>query len=136
MEKEETKQRSNTFLENYLYVYDSGIHGKGLFTNIDIPENSEIMVIGGELISEEECIEREAEGNVYIFWNDQNYIDTIKTEKIKYINHNCDFNCDVIEADEGGLILIAYRDIKAGEELTIDYGYEEIYQYCQCKNCS
>ena len=136
MQKENIKQRSNSFLEEYLYVYDSGIHGKGLFTNIDIPENSEIMVIGGELISEEECIEREAEGNVYIFWNDQNYIDTINTEKIKYINHNCDFNCDVIEEDENGLILIAYREIKAGEELTIDYGYEEIYQSCQCKNCS
>lgn len=136
MEKEKIKQRSNTFLEDYLDVYDSGIHGKGLFTKIDITENSRIMVIGGELISEEECIEREAEGNVYIFWNDQNYIDTINTKKIKYINHNCDFNCDVIEADGNGLILIAYRNIKAGEELTIDYGYEEIYQSCQCKNCS
>lgn len=136
MEKENIKQRSNVFLEDYLYVNDSGIHGKGLFTKVDIPENSKIMLIGGELISEEECIEREAEGNVYIFWNDQNYIDTINTEKIKYINHNCDFNCDVIEEDENGLILIAYREIKAGEELTIDYGYEEIYQSCQCKNCS
>ncbi len=136
MEKENINQRSNVFLEDYLYVNDSGIHGKGLFTKVDIPENSKIMLIGGELISEEECIEREAEGNVYIFWNDQNYIDTINTEKIKYINHNCDFNCDVIEEDENGLILIAYREIKAGEELTIDYGYEEIYQSCQCKNCS
>ena len=58
------------------------------------------------------------------------------TDKIKYINHNCNFNCDVIERNENSLSLIAYRNIKAGEELTIDYGYEEIYKDCKCKKCN
>ena len=54
---------------------------------------------------------------------------------IKYINHRCDCNCEVDEGDEYSLKLIASRDIKRGEELTIDYGYDEIYEYCQCQYC-
>ncbi|MHB8338897.1 MAG: SET domain-containing protein [Ignavibacteriaceae bacterium] len=127
---------SGKYLENLLIVKDSGIHGKGLFSTVDIAEGSKIFVIEGEAISEEECIKREADGNVYIFWNESNYIDTSMTNKIKYINHNCDCNCDVLENDEESLMLVAYRDIKAGEELTIDYGYEEIYELCQCNICA
>ncbi|MHB8578915.1 MAG: SET domain-containing protein [Ignavibacteriaceae bacterium] len=124
------------YLENLLIVKDSGIHGRGLFSTVDITEGSKIIVIKGEAISEEECIKRESDGNVYIFWNESNYIDTSMTNKIKYINHNCDCNCDILENDEESLMLVAYRDIKAGEELTIDYGYEEIYELCQCKICA
>ena len=127
---------SDKYLEPFLAVKDSGIHGKGLFSTIDIPEGSKIFVIQGEAISEEECIKRETDGNVYIFWNDYNYIDTSMTDKIKYINHNCDCNCDVLENDSESLLLTAYRDIKAGEELTIDYGYEEIYELCKCSFCA
>ncbi len=123
-------------LENFIVVKNSTIHGKGLFTTVDIPENTLIMAISGEVISEEECIRREEKDNVYIFWNGENYIDTIDTEKIKYVNHNCNFNCDVVDRDENSLSLIAYRDINAGEELTIDYGYEEIYQLCTCSLCA
>ena len=94
------------------------------------------MLIEGEVISEEECIRREEDGNVYIFWNEDSYIDTFNTKKIKYINHKCDFNCEVLEADNNGLMLAASRDIKAGEELTIDYGYDEIYEACRCSLCA
>ncbi len=123
--------------EKDIVVKESIIHGKGIFTKVDIPESSRIMVIAGEVISGNECERREdEENNVYIFWNGDNYIDTAKTEKIKYINHLCDCNCDVLDRDERSLWLIAYRDIKAGEELTIDYGYDEIYEYCKCALCA
>ena len=124
-------------LEEYVIVKPSKIHGKGIFTTKDINEDSKIMIIKGEVISGDECERREEEeDNVYIFWNGESYIDTAMTDKIKYINHNCDFNCDVLEKDQESLWLVAYRDIKAGEELTIDYGYDEIYEYCQCAKCS
>jgi uncharacterized protein len=126
----------NSNYENYVIVKPSDIHGKGIFTEVDIPCGSEIMLIEGEIISEEECIRREDVGNVYIFWNEDSYIDTEDTEKIKYINHKCDFNCEVLEADNNGLKLAAYRDIAAGEELTIDYGYDEIYEVCRCALCA
>lgn len=122
--------------EKHVVVKPSNIHGLGIFTLIDIPEGSLIMVINGEVISEEECIKREEKGNVYIFWNGDSYIDTINEKKIKFINHKCDFNCDVVDGDNNNLWLVSYRDIKAGEELTIDYGYDEIYEYCKCELCS
>ena len=89
------------------------------------------------MIDGNECERREEEeNNVYIFWNgDECYIDTNNTQKIKYINHNCDPNCYVDEGENNSLILFSLRDIKAGEELTIDYGYEEIYEMCNCNSC-
>ena len=130
------KSIANLSVEN-VYVKKSGIHGNGLFTSIDIPEGGIIMIIDGEIISAQECVRREDEDdNVYIFWvNDNCYIDTSMTNKIKYINHHCDFNCDIIDRDEKSLYLVAYRNIQKGEELTIDYGYDEIYEYCNCDKC-
>ena len=123
--------------ERFIRVKESKIHGRGIFTSVDIPRGSYIMVIEGEVISGEECERREnEEDNVYIFWNGDNYIDTVMTEKIKYINHKCSCNCEVLDKDESSLWLAAYRNIKAGEELTIDYGYDEIYEYCKCSLCA
>jgi SET domain-containing protein len=118
-------------------VKNSGIHGKGIFSTVSIPKGSKILDIKGEIIDGDECERREEEeNNVYIFWNgDDCYIDTKRTRKIKYINHNCDFNCDVIEDSNSGLVLIAYKSIKPGTELTIDYGYEDIYDECECGVC-
>ena len=95
------------------------------------------MKITGEIISGDECERREdEENNVYIFWqDDETYIDTANTKKIKFINHNCDYNCEVEEDDEGNLVLVADKQIKAGDELTIDYGYEDIYHDCSCYGC-
>lgn len=127
-----------SFLDQFILVKQSDIHGFGLFTTIDIPADSIILKINGELISEEECILREErDNNVYIFWYDERkYIDTFNSKKIKYINHNCSSNCDVIDGDEGSLLLMNTEAISAGEELTIDYGYEEIYNQCQCPKCT
>lgn len=128
--------QSNLFLEPFVYVNFSSIQGKGIFISKDIAEGENIMVIKGEVISEEECIKREDKGNVYIFWNDDSYIDVEKTTKIKYINHNCVCNCIVDSYDNNSLLLIANRNILANEELTIDYGYDEIYDECNCEKCN
>jgi uncharacterized protein len=124
------------YLEQYLFVKGSEIHGSGLFTSVKIPAGKKIMIIKGELISGNECEKREEFGNVYIFWNGDTYIDTEMTTMIKYINHNCHYNCDIIDRDFESLFLIADKEIEAGEELTIDYGYEEIYDLCRCEICS
>jgi SET domain-containing protein len=120
----------------FLEVNHSPIEGKGLFTNTHIPQGTFFFHISGEVISEEECIRREnEENNVYIFWNEDHYIDTSSTEKIKYINHNCASNCEISDISDTRLYLRAVRDILPGEELTIDYGYDEIYDICSCDDC-
>lgn len=123
--------------DNNVTVAFSSIHGFGVFAANNIKDGENILLIEGEVISEDECVRREnEENNVYIFWNGDNYIDTSETEKIKFINHDCEPNCEVLDNDDRSLILAAIREIRRGEELTIDYGYDEIYEYCSCTACA
>ncbi len=125
------------YLYNFIEIRNSFIQGNGLFTSIDINKDSKILVIEGEIIDKNECLRREKEeSNVYIFWNDTNFIDTAKSEKLKYLNHSCTPNCYVTDRDEKTLFLAASFDINSGEELTIDYGFKEIYDQCKCSTCS
>lgn len=123
--------------DDKVIVRNSDIHGSGIFAACIISPDELVMVITGEVIDEKECIRREEEdNNVYIFWNGDNYIDTSSTEKIRYINHHCSPNCYVADGDETTLLLKAARAISEGEELTIDYGYKEIYENCRCSSCT
>jgi hypothetical protein len=127
---------SYPYLINFLEARDSELHGMGLFTKRDLFEGDIICVIEGEVIDGNECERREEEeGNVYIFWNGDNYIDTSNNPLLRNINHVCEPNCYVDDRDEHSLFLIADCNIKAGSELTIDYDYEEIYQHCRCNTC-
>jgi len=119
-----------------LTVKDSSVHGMGLFSNVDHKEGQIITKISGELINGDECVRREDEGNVYIFYKDEDeYIDAANHSQLRYLNHSCNYNCDIDEDENGNLILFASQSIKSGEELTIDYGYDDIYDYCSCNNC-
>ena len=121
---------------NNLTVKDSSVHGMGLFSTIDHKEGQIITIISGEIINANECVKREDEGNVYIFYKDDDeYIDASNHSQLRYLNHSCNYNCDIDEDDNGNLILFAATNIDSGEELTIDYGYDEIYDYCSCSEC-
>jgi len=121
---------------NNLAVKDSSVHGMGLFSNVNHKEGQIITIISGELINADECVKREDEGNVYIFYKDEDeYIDASAHSHLRFLNHSCNYNCDIDEDKNGNLILFAAADIQSGEELTIDYGYDEIYDYCSCSDC-
>ncbi len=59
---------------------------------------------------------------------------------LRFINHRCDPNCEILYTDEGRgasrrrrLWLYATRTIQPGEELNIDYGWPaEMAIPCQC----
>lgn len=124
------------FVDEVFSVKESQLHGKGLFSNLDFTPGQVITHIFGETINADECVKRELEGNVYIFWKDDDtYIDVCNTDGLKYINHSCNYNCEVDEDENGNLILKAIKNIKSGDELTIDYGYDEIYENCSCEGC-
>lgn len=123
--------------KNYLKVDKSLVHSKGLFANTSFKEGDVIVQITGEVIDSDECERREnEENNVYIFYkNDNEFIDVSDNSLLKYINHSCNYNCDVDEDEKGNLLLLAVSTIESGDELTIHYGYEEIYRYCACVSC-
>jgi SET domain-containing protein len=121
---------------DYIVVLESPIQGKGIFTTKPCEAGEVLMIIAGETINADECLRREEEeDNVYIFYNDDDtYIDTAMTAKIRYINHSCEPSAEVKDRDRESLYLVAARSIQAGEEITIDYDYEEIYDVCFAHN--
>lgn len=136
----------------YIEIKKSGIHNKGLFAKKDIPKKIEIIEYGGEVISEKEADKRfyrkiesanqnSEEGEIYLLDNeDGTFLDgDFDWNTAKLINHSCNPNTELTDI-EGAAWFVAKRNIKKGEELTTNYGYEAdaATDYpCKCgsKNC-
>jgi SET domain-containing protein len=112
--------------------------GKGLFAEEDIPKGACVIEYTGRLVSEEEA---ERDGGKYLFTVAKNKtIDgNIPSNTARYINHSCRPNCEAI-GPSGRVFIFSTRRIKAGEELTYDYGKEYFDQHiapkgCRCAKC-
>ena len=116
-------------------VKNSKIHGRGLYAPADIEEATQIIQYVGEQIPKKESTKRAleweeqaretGEGLVYIVELDDTYdIDgRLGENPARYMNHSCDGNCEAINYD-GEIWIVARKDIKKGEELVHDYGYD------------
>lgn len=98
-------------------VRPSPIHGRGLFTEVDVAEGQLLGVLDGQAVDptvRPEVLFGEE-------WNalaeDRLLVRPIRT-KYGFINHAPDPNCELV--DEGRVIR-ALRDVPAGTELTLDY---------------
>jgi SET domain-containing protein len=63
----------------------------------------------------------------------------VKENTARYINHSCRPNCEA-DGPEGRVFIFSLKNIKAGEELTYDYGEEYFDEYlsrgrCLCVKC-
>jgi SET domain-containing protein len=119
-------------------VGTSRIAGQGLFAAQDMRQGASIIQYIGEKISKAESHTRLAQGNAYIFELNERYeIDgKMLRNTARYINHSCDPNC-LVEKTTRAIWIIALRNIKAGEELSYNYGYDAKKYVCTCgaKNC-
>jgi SET domain-containing protein len=116
-------------------VKTSTIHGRGLYATADIEEGTDIIQYVGEKITKKESTKRAlkweeaaretGDGLVYIFELDDKYdIDgRLGANPARYMNHSCDGNCEAINGD-GEIWIVAQKDIKKGDELVYDYGYD------------
>jgi len=116
-------------------VAPSPIHKRGLFATCDIESGTDIIQYVGEKIDKAESERRALEweerarktgaGLVYIFELDENWdLDGRRGRNpARYMNHSCDGNCEAVNYD-GEIWIVARKDIRAGEELTYDYGYD------------
>jgi len=121
----------------YILVRKSRIHGTGVFARTDIPAETRIIEYVGDRITKKESDRRYQrswersqngsgnEGIVYIFTlNKRHDIDgDVSWNTAKYINHSCDPNCET-DIIRGRIWIIAKRDIKKGEEISYNYGYD------------
>jgi SET domain-containing protein len=106
----------------------SAVHGNGVFALQDIAEGDTLIEYKGEVISWEEALRRHphdpAQPNhtFYFHIDDEHVIDGgVKGNASRWINHSCDPNCEADE-QEGRVFIKALRNIRAGEELSYDYG--------------
>ena len=101
----------------------SGIHGKGVFANIDIAKGTRLIEYKGERITDEESENRYPDTtHTFLFMLDSGEIidGGSRGNTSRWINHSCDPNCEPME--EGNRLFIhAIRDIKAGDELSYEY---------------
>jgi SET domain-containing protein len=113
----------------------SPIHGNGVFALEDIPRGTELIQYRGKLLTHAQADRlyggTSETGHTFLFTlNDEYVIDANHGgNTARWINHSCDPNCEaVLEEDDGKdrrkdrVFIEAKRSIKAGEELTYDYG--------------
>lgn len=135
-----------------IIIKESKIHHKGIFAAKDIEKGTKIIEYIGDKLTKEESDKRadeqlekaakdQKEGLVYIFeLNDEFDIDgNVPENDAKYVNHSCNPNCE-IENDGQHIWIVAKKDIKQGEELYYNYGYdpEEFEDHpclCGSDNC-
>ncbi len=107
--------------------------GLGLFTREAISRGTLVVEYTGALLPSEEAYRR---GGRYLFEvNARWIIDGAGRENIsRYINHSCRPNCE--PRTRGMRVLIyARRNIRAGEELSYDYGKEYFDDLIKPKGC-
>ena len=149
---EQMKKRGESEL---VEVRGSEIHGRGVYAACDIAEDTEVIEYVGEPIDKEESekrawaqmavAEKTGDAAVYIFTlNDDWDLDgSVEWNTARLINHSCNPNC-IAYTEEGEfedrIVIHALRDIKKGEELNFDYGFDlDCYEDhpCRCgsSNC-
>ena len=107
--------------------------GLGLFTREPISRGALVVEYTGALLPSEEAYRR---GGRYLFEvNSRWIINGAGRENIsRYINHSCRPNCE--PRTRGMRVLIyARRNIRAGEELSYDYGKEYFDDLIKPKGC-
>ena len=119
-----------------LYINQSKLHGKGIFTTVDFKKGETVFIIKGKIIHWEV---RDQKTSLY----GPNWVGLCRNSWINpdgfanFLNHSCEPSCGI----KGRVKVVALRDIKKGEEITIDYSITEIdklwYMNCNCgsKNC-
>lgn len=116
----------------------TGLSGKGVFAMENIPKGKRIIEYIGRNIP---LSEQDAVTGRYLFWTGRKkMIDgNIKENTARFINHSCRPNCEA-DGPSGKVFIRSIKKIKAGEELTYDYGDEYFDDYikpigCKCEKC-
>jgi SET domain-containing protein len=119
-----------------LAVAESAIHGKGCFATVRFRRRKKIAEYTGERITNAEAERRGHRRVLRISGLDHRYsIDGSRGGNgTHYINHSCRPNC-YLQTISGRLTVLALRDIRPGEEITLDYvsSMHSDRKRCTCK---
>lgn len=116
-------------------VRNSEIHGRGVYATRNIKKEEKIIEYVGELIDKAESerrahiqaerAQKHGDAAVYIFTVDEKHdLDgNLPWNIARLINHSCEPNCEAW-IDGTRIYIHALRNIKKGEELSFDYGFD------------
>jgi SET domain-containing protein len=113
--------------------------GLGLFTLEPIPKGKRIIEYLGPLVSDE-YVDKRPSGKYFFGVNSKWTIDgTARSNTARYINHSCRPNCEAFISGRRAWIW-SRRAIKAGEQLTYNYGKDYFDTLlkpkgCRCEKC-
>jgi SET domain-containing protein len=107
--------------------------GKGLFTEEDIPKGVCVIEYTGRILHGADA---EGRGGRYLFEVDaRTTIDgNVPSNPARYINHSCRPNCEAV-VRSGRVFIFSRRRIKAGSELSYDYGKEYFDEFIKPHGC-
>jgi SET domain-containing protein len=119
----------------HLDIRRSRIERLGVFTKEVIPQGRRVIQYTGERISQREAMRRtvrmflsgKAERVYTVLLNRRSKLDgSVGGSGAEFINHSCDPNL-TMRRIRGKIFLYSFKKIRAGEELTVDYGFR-----CSC----
>ncbi len=118
-----------------LHIRRSRIERFGVFAEVPIPSGKRVIEYIGERISDRESMRRlirkfqsGKSERTYLARLDRRWkIDgSVGGSGAEFINHSCDPNLTMRQL-RGQIFLYSFKKIRAGEELTVDYGFR-----CSC----
>ena len=129
-------KRLKTYCSPKTIVKKSSKGGKGFFAKEDISKDEIVAIKNGHIVDKEEAYSLDRDiGDFSLQISDEFYICPKSREEIKdiviFINHSCDPNIGM----DGQINYVAMRNIKAGEELCMDYAMAISNEYeleCKC----
>ena len=103
----------------------SPIHGFGGFAKTHIAPGKRVIEYVGVRISKSESLARCEQENENIFaLNGREDLDgNVDWNPARFINHSCSPNCEAQLQNER-IWIVSARDIKPGEEITFNYGFD------------
>ena len=121
----EDKIKNYIPLSNDLFIEESMINGQGLFASTDIPKGTDLGIshieIEKDKMSPKEIIRTPLGG----FINHQDYV-YIEEGGVEVTGPNCEKIKQKPDGNKTEWNLITRTDIKAGEELTLEYTFYKI----------
>lgn len=109
----------------FVVFHSSPIHGLGGFARVDIAPETRVVEYVGEKITKQESLARCERNNEYIFALDEEHdLDgNVDWNPARFLNHSCAPNCEA-RLEGGRIWIVTIRSVRAGEELTFNYGYD------------
>lgn len=103
-------------------IRESPIEGVGFYATFDIKKGKKIVIWGGNYTNMTGAELMKKEGKLVMQWDDDLYsYEDRAADNGYFVNHSCEPNLWMVDA----YTLITSRDVKLGEELTVDYALFE-----------